>query len=48
MFSLMQHHKYTKADLDNLYPFERDLFYTMLVEHLQEVEQEREKQKNKR
>lgn len=47
MFSLMQHHKYNKQDLDEMLPFERDLFYTMLVEYLKELEQEREKNRNR-
>lgn len=47
MFSLMQHHKYTKQDLDEMLPFERDLFYSMLVEYLKELEQEREKNRNR-
>ncbi len=47
IFALMQHHKYAKSDLDEMFPFERDLFYTMLIEHLKEVEKERERQKNK-
>lgn len=44
-FALMQHHKYSKYDLENMFPFERDLFYTMLIEYLKEVEAEKEKRK---
>jgi len=40
-FSLIQHHKYSKADLDDMFPYERDIFHTLLVDHLQEVEQKR-------
>ena len=37
----MHHHKYSLADLENIYPFEFDLYTEMLKAHL---EQEREKE----
>ena len=42
-FALMQHHKYSKSDLDDMLPFERDLFYMMLQEYLKELEQQRQR-----
>ncbi len=41
MFSLVQHHKYSMTEVENLFPFERDLYVEMLVEHLKEVEEKR-------
>ena len=40
MFALAQHHKYALSDLNDLMPFERDLYVDMLVEHLQGQKEE--------
>jgi hypothetical protein len=34
-FSLMQYHKYSLNDIDNMIPYERDLYITMLIESLE-------------
>jgi len=39
----MQHHKYSLTELDNMIPFEREIYMTLLVQHLEE-EAERAKQ----
>lgn len=31
VFSLVQHHKYSIAEVENLIPFERDLYFNMLI-----------------
>lgn len=36
IFSLVQHHKYSISDLENLIPFERDLYVDMLLNYLEE------------
>jgi hypothetical protein len=36
MFSMAQHHKYSISDLENILPFERDLYAEMLVEFIDE------------
>jgi len=41
IFSLVQHHKYSVADIENLIPFERDLFVEMLLQYLKELEEQR-------
>jgi len=41
-FSLIQHHKYSISDIENLIPFERDIYVNMLVDHLKEIERLRE------
>jgi len=43
MFSLIQHHKYSIADVENLIPFERDMFVEMLLQFLKELEEKRNK-----
>ena len=40
-FSLMQHHKYSLTELENMIPFERDLYVHMLLAHLKELEEKR-------
>ena len=35
IFGMAQHHKYTISDIENLIPYERDLYYDMLVEFIQ-------------
>jgi len=39
---MVQHHKYSIEEIENLYPFERDLYFELLIQHLQEL-QERER-----
>jgi phage-related tail protein len=36
---LVQHHKYTISDIENLMPFERDIYVQMLVAYIKELEQ---------
>jgi hypothetical protein len=35
-FSLMQHHKYSLTELDNMLPWERQIYIDMLVRYLEE------------
>jgi hypothetical protein len=35
-FSLLQHFKYSLADIDNLIPYERDLYLDFLAKYIQE------------
>ena len=43
-FALMQHHKYSLTELENMIPYERDIYVAMLQEHLQK-EKERQEQR---
>jgi hypothetical protein len=43
-FSLMQHHKYSLTELDNMIPWERDIYVSMLIQY---IEQENEKIKQR-
>jgi len=36
MFAMVQHHKYSITEVESLYPFERDLYFEMLINFLQE------------
>ena len=45
-FSLMQHHKYSLSELENMIPWEREIYLSLLVKHIQE-ENERIKQQNR-
>jgi hypothetical protein len=44
-FALMQYHKYSLADLENMIPFEREIYITMLIRYLEE---EKEKQQQRK
>lgn len=34
-FQLMQNHKYSITELENMIPFERDIYVEMLLDHLE-------------
>ena len=40
-FALMQHHKYSLTEIENLMPWERDVYVTLLKQHLEEEELKR-------
>ena len=45
-FQLMQHHNYSLTELDNMMPWEREIYIAMLIEHLQKkTDKLREKDK---
>ena len=44
-FSLLQHHKYSLDELENMIPFEKDFYVTMLINYI-EKENERIKTQN--
>jgi len=41
-FSLMQHHKYSLSELENMMPWERDIYVDMIITFIKE---ENDKQK---
>lgn len=45
-FSLIQHHKYSVTEIENLIPFERDIYVDMLLKYLREMEEARKQQQN--
>jgi hypothetical protein len=41
-FSLMQHHKYSLTELDNMMPWEREIYVDMLLNHIEEENRKQE------
>ena len=35
-FALMQHHKYSLTDLENMIPWEREVYLTLLEQYIEE------------
>jgi len=45
-FALMQYHKYSLTELEEMIPWERDIYVEMLMQHIKEENEKiREKQK---
>jgi hypothetical protein len=42
-FALIQHHKYSLTELENMIPFERDIYVTLLKNFLEEQEEKNKK-----
>ena len=42
---MMQHHRYSLEELDSMMPWEREIYITLLLQHLEE---EREKERMRR
>lgn len=38
-FSMIQFHKWSLTEIENLMPWERDIFVSMLIKHIEEEEQ---------
>ena len=47
-FALIQYHKYSLTEIENMMPWERDIYVELLKQHLKEEKekQEREQRKN--
>jgi len=41
-FALMQYHKYSLDELENMIPFEREIYVSLLIKHLEEEKQKYE------
>jgi hypothetical protein len=41
----MQHHKYRLDELGNMMPWEREIYVQMLIEHLKEEKERRERER---
>ena len=41
----MQHHKYSLTELDNMMPWEREIYINLLLQFIEEENKEIEKQK---
>jgi len=45
---MVQHHKYNITEIEDMIPFERDIYVAMLQQHLEEKKQEQQKLSTKR
>ena len=43
-FALMQYHKYSLTEIENMMPWERDVYVALLQQHLEEEEQKQKQQ----
>ena len=46
-FALMQHHKYSLTELDNMMPWERDVYVNLLLAFIQEEERRQKAESNR-
>ena len=44
----MQHHKYSLTELENMLPWERDIYITMLIQYIEEENQKIKERQRKR
>ena len=47
-FALMQHHKYSLTELDNMMPWEREIYISLLMQYLEEEKQRQKEEAAKR
>ena len=45
---MMQHHKYSLTELDNMMPWEREIYINLLMQFVKEENDEIEKQKRQK
>ena len=43
----MQYHKYSLTEIENMMPWERDIYVGLLRQHLEEEEQKNQRQQSK-
>lgn len=43
-FAMVQHHKYSLTELEEMMPFERDIYITLLAEYIKEENQRQREQ----
>ena len=46
-FALMQHHNYSLAELENMIPWEREIYLHLLMQFIEEEKQQAEKERRK-
>ena len=47
-FALMQYHKYSLTEIENMMPWERDIYVALLQQHLEEEKLKQQQQSNAR
>ena len=45
-FAMMQYHKYSLTEIENMIPWERDIYVGLLKQHLEEEELKQQQSKN--
>jgi len=45
---MMQHHGYSLTELDNMVPWEREIYTTLLQEHIKEENERLKQQQNRK
>jgi len=45
-FAMMQHHNYSLTELENMIPWERDVYVNLLLKHLKDEKNRMDKQRN--
>ena len=45
-FALMQHHKYSLTELENMIPWEREIYLSLLSQHIEEENLKAQQQAN--
>tara|TARA_Y100001938_G_C7846281_1_gene308580 strand:+ start:129 stop:320 length:192 start_codon:yes stop_codon:yes gene_type:complete len=46
-FGMMQYHKYSLTEIENMMPWEREIYIGLLMEHIKEENQRIERENNK-
>jgi hypothetical protein len=46
-FQLMQHHKYSLTELENMMPWEREVYISLLIAHIKEEDEKMEQRQRK-
>ena len=41
----MQHHKYSLTEIENMLPWERDIYISLLINHLKELDEKKRRDK---
>ncbi len=44
----MQHHKYSLTELNEMIPYERDIYITLMIQHIQEENEKLRDKQNQR
>ena len=44
---MMQHHKYSLTELDDMMPWEREIYMGLLMKHIEREQKERERQQKR-
>jgi hypothetical protein len=44
----MQHHKYSLTELENMMPWERDIYVSLLIQYIEEENQKLKQRQNER